>query len=174
MLAEQGSRGLTHRAVDATADVPAGTTSRYFRTRDALLNGIIERLTRRLDERVDAHVVRPLDRAHLKGALATVLNMMVADVPNESLALFELHLEANRNPNLRRMLTGALRGRRDLIVRQCRAAGIAITEQDAMLLEMSVLGILFTALTTGAPDDPGTSIHTVIQAVLDQYAQTGR
>lgn len=106
-------------------------------------------------------------------ALVTVLNTMVADGPHEPLALFELYLESNRNPYLRRLLSDTFHSRRDLIVRQCRVAGIAITEQDAMLLEMSVLGILFTALTTGAPNGPGTSIRAVTQAVLDRYAHTG-
>jgi DNA-binding transcriptional regulator YbjK len=37
VLGESGSRGLTHRAVDAAARVPQGTTSNYFRTRSSLL-----------------------------------------------------------------------------------------------------------------------------------------
>lgn len=37
VLARAGAHGLTHRAVDAMAGVPVGTTSRYFRTRAALL-----------------------------------------------------------------------------------------------------------------------------------------
>jgi hypothetical protein len=37
VLAEHGARGLTHRAVDQAAGLPAGTTSNYARTRAALL-----------------------------------------------------------------------------------------------------------------------------------------
>lgn len=151
VLAEQGSRGLTHRAVD-TAAAPAGTTSRYFRTRDALLNGVIERITHRLGERVDAYTVRPISPADLEEALVAVLTMMLTDDRHDPLALFELHLESTRNPRLRHTLTDALHGRSDLIIRQCRAAGIDISQDDAMLLEMSVLGVLFTALTTGVPE----------------------
>ncbi|NBE96857.1 TetR family transcriptional regulator [Nonomuraea sp. KC401] len=171
VLAEKGSRGLTHRAVDAAAGAPDGTASRYFRTRDALMDAIIQRIGRRLSERVDAHVVRPLDPARLEETLVKVLTLMVADERGEPLALFELHLESTRNPALRSMLADALRERCDLIVRQCRAAGIALTEQDAMLLETSVLGILFTALTTGVPDDPGPAIRAVARTVLDRYVR---
>ena len=32
VLATAGARGLTHRAVDTAAAVPAGSTSYYFRT----------------------------------------------------------------------------------------------------------------------------------------------
>ncbi len=37
VLGESGIRGLTHRAVDAAAGLPAGSASNLFRTRDALL-----------------------------------------------------------------------------------------------------------------------------------------
>ena len=38
-------RALTHRAVDARAELPMGTTSAYFRTRQALLTAIVKRLS---------------------------------------------------------------------------------------------------------------------------------
>ena len=37
VLAQQGNRGLTHRAVDREAGLSEGSSSAYFRTRDALL-----------------------------------------------------------------------------------------------------------------------------------------
>ena len=37
VLAQQGNRGLTHRAVDRAAGLSEGSSSAYFRTRDALL-----------------------------------------------------------------------------------------------------------------------------------------
>ncbi|WP_234038673.1 hypothetical protein [Micromonospora coerulea] len=37
-------RALTHRAVDARAGVPAGTTSAYLRTRQALIEAVVRRL----------------------------------------------------------------------------------------------------------------------------------
>ncbi|WP_455132609.1 TetR/AcrR family transcriptional regulator, partial [Microbacterium aurum] len=44
VLGERGPRGLTHRAVDERAGLPTGSASNYFRTRDALLTGITDRL----------------------------------------------------------------------------------------------------------------------------------
>ncbi|GAA3535258.1 TetR/AcrR family transcriptional regulator [Nonomuraea rosea] len=169
VLAEQGSRGLTHRAVDTAAAEPAGTTSRYFRTRDALLDGVIERIAHRLDERVGAYTIRPISPADLEEALAGVLTGMLADGRHDPLALFELHLESTRNPRLRLMLTDALHSRCLLIVRQCHAAGIELGQDDALLLEMSVLGILFTALTTGVPESPGELIRTAIRTLLARH-----
>ena len=44
LLADDGSKGLSHLKVDARAGVPDGTTSFYFRTRSALLHAIAERM----------------------------------------------------------------------------------------------------------------------------------
>jgi len=44
VVAEEGMRALTHRAVDARAGLPVGTTSAYFRTRQALLTALVRRL----------------------------------------------------------------------------------------------------------------------------------
>lgn len=44
LVAEAGMRGLTHRAVDARAGLPLGTTSAYLRTRLALIEAIVARI----------------------------------------------------------------------------------------------------------------------------------
>ena len=44
LVARGGMRGLTHRAVDAEAHLPQGTTSAYFRTRSALILAVVHRL----------------------------------------------------------------------------------------------------------------------------------
>ena len=51
VVADKGMKGLTHRAVDAAAQVAEGTTSNYFRTRLALVEGVLDRLLER--DRVD-------------------------------------------------------------------------------------------------------------------------
>jgi AcrR family transcriptional regulator len=44
VLAEQGARGLTFRAVDARAGVSTGTSTNFFADRDALLAELGERI----------------------------------------------------------------------------------------------------------------------------------
>src|SRR5690349_23921730 len=48
VLAKEGSRGLTLRAVDKEADVPVGTATNYFANRAELLRQIMERTHERL------------------------------------------------------------------------------------------------------------------------------
>lgn len=47
VVAAAGLKGLTHRTVDVTAGVPAGTTSNYFRTRQSLVAAVAERIEER-------------------------------------------------------------------------------------------------------------------------------
>lgn len=47
VLAEKGIRHLTHRGVDTRAGVAGGSTSNRFRTRDALVTGVLRRLLER-------------------------------------------------------------------------------------------------------------------------------
>ncbi|GAA3913547.1 TetR/AcrR family transcriptional regulator [Microbacterium invictum] len=42
LVGEQGVRALTHARVDAEAELPRGSTSNWFRSRDALLTGVID------------------------------------------------------------------------------------------------------------------------------------
>jgi DNA-binding transcriptional regulator YbjK len=44
VLAEDGIRQLTHRAVDVRAGLSIGSTSNRFRTRDTLLAGVLQRI----------------------------------------------------------------------------------------------------------------------------------
>ena len=44
VVAEKGMKGLTHRAVDAAAHLPEGTTSNYYRNRAALVEAVLERM----------------------------------------------------------------------------------------------------------------------------------
>ncbi|MER7604676.1 TetR family transcriptional regulator [Nocardioides sp. NPDC127503] len=63
VLAQQGVRGFTHRAVAGEAGVPLGLTTYYFKDRDHLLVSTIrkarvtsgERITRRIQELVAEH-----------------------------------------------------------------------------------------------------------------------
>src|SRR5829696_9108110 len=48
VLAQEGSRGLTLRAVDKEASVPTGTASNYFSNRDELLTQAGARVYERL------------------------------------------------------------------------------------------------------------------------------
>lgn len=76
VVADKGMKGLTHRAVDAAAELAEGTTSNYYRNRASLVEAVLERLLE-----LDAALLRdqgpagpPKDIDELSGQLArTVL-----------------------------------------------------------------------------------------------------
>ncbi|WP_448810909.1 TetR/AcrR family transcriptional regulator [Agromyces bauzanensis] len=81
VVAADGMKGLTHRAVDAFAGVPAGTTSNYFRTRAALVAAVAERLEERDLEawEADRAETPPADADALAGRLAHYLAIFATE-----------------------------------------------------------------------------------------------
>src|SRR5687768_18473206 len=53
LLGEQGVRALTHARVDARAGLPPGSTSNWFRTRRALLGGVVDWIAEREGDDLD-------------------------------------------------------------------------------------------------------------------------
>jgi DNA-binding transcriptional regulator YbjK len=111
VLADQGARGLTFRAVDQRADVPVGTASNYFPNRDALLTQAGRRVFERLDpgpEVIGEAAALPRTRA----SVDRLMHEMVARItafPSGHLAMLELRLESTRRPDLRAVLTEQIR-----------------------------------------------------------------
>ncbi|MGX7824729.1 TetR/AcrR family transcriptional regulator [Actinokineospora sp. 24-640] len=102
VLAGEGARGLTFRAVDAAAGVPTGTASNYFPSRDALLTEVGEHVHHRLapdPATVDALLARPRDKRLVEAFMRDILARVTRDRAGY-LALLELRLEATRNPAL--------------------------------------------------------------------------
>jgi DNA-binding transcriptional regulator YbjK len=101
VLAEYGSRGLTHAQVDRCARLPDGTTSYYYRTRAALLRGVGKRVAEIDVANLQSVIDAPLDTRSPFAHLAE-LTMMQADGPGLMLnrARHELLMGAVRDPDL--------------------------------------------------------------------------
>ncbi|MEV8365420.1 TetR/AcrR family transcriptional regulator [Streptomyces niveus] len=107
VLARDGARGLTFRAVDVEAGVPKGTASNYFTSRDELLNQVGHRIYERLipDEATVAGMVTGPNTKARTAELVRQVVERVAAFRTGYLALLELRLEATRRPELRAVLT---------------------------------------------------------------------
>jgi DNA-binding transcriptional regulator YbjK len=114
LLAERGLRGLTHRAVDEAAGLPAGSTSNHARTRSALLETTFARLCR-LEAEVFEDAANPdgllahphLSLEHAAELVALQLHDALTLRRTQLLARFELALEATRRPELRTIYDAA-------------------------------------------------------------------
>src|SRR6185437_14508892 len=77
LLADRGAKGLSHPQVDRQAGVPDGSTSYYFRTRDALVHAVAERVAE-LDladllSVTDVHANTPMSPQRAASKLAAVV-----------------------------------------------------------------------------------------------------
>ncbi|MFI1825082.1 TetR/AcrR family transcriptional regulator [Streptomyces sp. NPDC020412] len=138
VLAREGARGLTFRAVDTEAAVPNGTASNYFANRDDLLNQAGARVYERLQP--DEETVAPLVAAgHDRAAYVELMREVVGRVAGFRtgyLAFLELRLEATRRPELRRLLTERVRADVDANVSYHEASGLP---GDAMAVKLLML-----------------------------------
>ncbi|HEY0643330.1 MAG TPA: TetR family transcriptional regulator [Nocardioides sp.] len=163
-----GMRGLTHRAVDAAAGLPPGSTSNYFRTREALVLGIVERFVVREREMATG----PRDEVEpTADGLATAFGRFVdrALGPDRAvtLARYAILVETAQNPDLLRegrasgadqVDTWAL----DLVTR----AGSRDPARDLGVLANYVTGMLLHELALPSPDlDARARIRTVIDTL---------
>lgn len=148
LLAQEGSRGLTHRAVDAQADEPPGTTSRYFRTRDALMVGVVERL-RELHFADLARAPRGrIDGSAIVGHLAGMVHDALTTNRSRHLAVLELFLESTRRPELREHMAATRTAQIQLMRDIHAAAGIELSAEDASKIVIAITGLVHIALTT--------------------------
>jgi DNA-binding transcriptional regulator YbjK len=154
VLAEQGMRGLTHRAVDTAAGLAQGSTSYYFRSRSALVAGCVARLLE-LDLQVEVPAVAeaPPDVDAVADVLAAVGVAMAGDQRHRTLARYELSLAAVRDPDLRAELVHGGDTVRRLGAATLRALGATDPAAAADELAAVLDGLVLSALVRG-PHDP--------------------
>ncbi|WP_062980740.1 TetR/AcrR family transcriptional regulator [Nocardia anaemiae] len=149
VLAKEGARGLTFRAVDKEAQVPAGTASNYFANRDDLLTQVggrfYERLTPSAATMADL-TTGPKTRAHITELMRETVGRLEA-FRTGYLAMLELRLEATRRPELRAVMTEAVRADLDFNVRNHLEAGLPGDEKSVMLLYLALNWLIVDRLT---------------------------
>lgn len=149
VLARDGARGLTFRAVDTEAGVPTGTASNYFANRDDLLTQAGARVYERLQPD-EATVARQRaagrDRATYAGLMRELVGR-VAAFRTGYLALLELRLEATRRPRLRTLLTERVRADVDANVAYHEASGLPGDATAVKLLYLALNWLIVEQLT---------------------------
>ncbi|MFD6801406.1 TetR/AcrR family transcriptional regulator [Streptomyces cyaneofuscatus] len=172
-VASAGLRGLTHRAVDTAAGLPAGSTSYYFRTRSALISACYLRLAELTVADVDRWQGKygGLDPDSAAEALAVLLHHWLTVGRDRQLARFELSLEATRRPELRADLEAAGLAARSRATTLLAALGAPRPAQAADLLVAWTDGLLYDRLA-GAPaaSRPAPDVTELIPVVRRMLA----
>ncbi|MFG2874307.1 TetR/AcrR family transcriptional regulator [Streptomyces sp. NPDC048337] len=153
VLAEAGGRGLTHRAVDAAADVPTGTAKNYFPTRDALLRAVAERCLeqyRAVADTLAGAVPGPADARQLAAFLAELLRNVAGPGRPRVLAYLELQTEATRRPWLASLLDPIAASDFAAHAHLLRSAGLPAGPEPTRALTLALHGAI-PHLLAGAP-----------------------
>lgn len=155
LLADRGMRGLTHRAVDEAAGLPPGSTSNLARTRSALLELTLARLTQ-LESAAFAPILES-PAEDLVGVLAEMtaqaLWAQLTVGRRRTVARYELALEATRRPELRRIYDRAGARFRDPAVAILSAAGSSDPVRHGRQIVAFSEGVIFDAVI-GAGVEP--------------------
>ncbi|MEV0732206.1 TetR family transcriptional regulator [Polymorphospora sp. NPDC050346] len=171
VLARDGSRGLTLRAVDTQAAVPTGTTSNYFTNRADLLAQVMRRTRERLTpdpaELADTMTAPP--SADLTVTLMRAIVERMRRDRSSHLALLELRLEATRRPELHAELTRFLAADLAANIDFHVDAGLPGDRRGVVLLYLAMFGLIIEDLTVPgllAPHRPDTLIEDLVARLL--------
>ncbi|MET8468729.1 TetR family transcriptional regulator C-terminal domain-containing protein [Streptomyces sp. NPDC006422] len=153
VLADEGMRGLTHRAVDRMAGLPPGTTSAYFRTRAALLTALVSRLVQ-LDQRElesTAEALPPLRTAGelVDGMLTLTRQRLTGEGRRRSLARHACAVESVRDPDLREILVPRENAGREAVRDFLAHHGVRDADTRTHTLLTCLDGLVFDRLVNG-------------------------
>lgn len=159
VVAAQGLRGLTHRAVEAQAELPHGSTTYYFGTRHDLLTALmahmafrassaLEPVARQLTLRL-ADRSQPIDIDSISDAM---IQWIDAEAGME-LARYELQIAGARDDELKAIMSESCAVFRRLCEPIVIACGSTNPTRDAEILQSAVDGWMFHRLTDVNPDD---------------------
>lgn len=166
LLGTEGVRALSHARVDDRAGLPPGSTSNWFRTRRALLGGVVDWIAE--SERADVdptgmpHVTGPAD---LVDGLCAMTELQTSRYAVRTRARYALFLELSGDPELVEPL---LRQRRQFEVWTegvVAAAGIPDPGPAARALMALAEGLLLHRLTVDATLDMRPAIERAVNAL---------
>jgi len=159
LIAKQGLRGLTHRAVQDAAGLPHGSVTYYFKTRDQLVLAVVERIIE-----IDRERAQPAIRAALRTLtaapaapdyqkLAKLLRRWWTDSHQLLLARYELDLAGARDLAIREAMARCGAEFRDLAELVAVQAGSPDTAFDAQVITALIDGLMFDFITRGPLSD---------------------
>lgn len=172
VLADGGARSLTHRAVDEAADLPAGSASNVFRTRVALIAGVLARLAELEEAGLEAAAGESADEVAadadgLSRLAGAVIQRAVTVDREATLARRALFQEAATNPDVAAQLLTATKRWWALVAGLLRRADVPEPGVRARWLLAYVDGVIADQLARPMPGfDAAAAIGPAVRGVL--------
>lgn len=167
LLGTEGLRALTHGRVDDRATLPRGSTSNYFRTRAALLAGVVERIIDREMPEVEAAEELPATADELVDALCSLLDATTDRRRTLTTARLVVFLEASHDTDLREALARGRAAMQAATVGLLARMGAATPEAGAAAIMACSEGIILHRIARHDETDVRPLIELVVRAALE-------
>ena len=170
LLGSGGAHAVTHRAIDAAAGLPAGSTSNYFRSRNALLEAVVERFAERERANADdiAASLRPTTPAGLAEAMAAFALDATGPHRTLTLARYAILVETANQPALREKLLAAGRRVNTWFTNWLYTVGSTDPERDAPIIANHYTGLVLHQLAMPDPAfDPLKQCSVIVRALME-------
>lgn len=166
VIGARGVRALSHARVDARAGLPPGSASNWFRTRRALLAGVVDHIAERERADFDPSAMAPVTGPdELIEGLVMMAELQTGPHATRTRARYALFLEVAGDPELgeplRRQRLEFERWTESLVV----AAGIADPAQATRALMALADGLLLHRLTVDPTLDMRPAIERAVHAL---------
>ena len=167
LLGEQGVRALTHARVDAQAGLPPGSTSNWFRTRRALLGGVVDWIAEREADDLDPAAMAALAGPDgLIDGMCAMGELRTGPHSARTRARYALFIELASDPELGERLQRQHRVFQRWTERLVTAAGIADPVPTTRALMALMDGLLLHRLTL----DPGLDLRPAVERAVRALA----
>lgn len=151
VLGTRGIHQLSHRAVDEAANVPPGTATNYFKSREHLLDAVARRVVELQLEDLAPKPATEMAEAVDESALADLIGQALLEAATAHrmrfLAMFELLLEGTRQPALLVALSGLATSTLGAAIAHHRALGLESSSEQVQVLITLYGGVLFGLVT---------------------------
>jgi DNA-binding transcriptional regulator YbjK len=153
LVGDHGVRALTHGRVDAEAGLPRGSTSNWFRTRDALVSGVLIWIAEQERAELTAAMAPARTPGEVVDALCSMLESATGPNATRTRARYALFLEVTASPGI----LPAMRAQRGLFEEWAHDRLAILGAPDPATAARTLLalsaGLIVNRLTV-APDTP--------------------
>jgi len=167
LLGTEGLRALTHTRIDAHAGVPKGSTSNYFRTRAAVLEGVVDWMYEVERPSVSA-AYSPDTPAEFARALTLLFEQMTGPGRVMTTARLVLLMEASHDSVVRDALARGRSGMEATIVPAVRRLGAKEPEIAAHALSACFEGLFLQKLARHVDVEAGPILERVVHAFIEE------
>lgn len=170
LLADGGVAAITHRSVETAADVPHGSVTYWFGSREGLIDAVVDRLCAESEAQTGA-IAAGLEQTFASGerpdpaAIAAAFAAYVDGSRRHQQARLELEIAGGRDERIGRRMTEAA----EVFWRMCEPIAVALGSEDppadARALASMLDGMLIDRIVhRGQPD---TAMVAALERLLD-------